>query len=315
MQLDNHIIDLLYRHDCVTVPGLGSFITRRIPAQIYSNSNQFYPPKKGISFNAQLHQSDGIFIKHIAAVNQVSYSDAGELVQTAVRELKTELNENNRVVLNRLGILNLTDANTLSFTPTYLVNLLPEAFGLESFQANQYIAPEILDKSNAPSENDNPVVTLPVTEEVRRVFPWKRYAAVGIVLIGIAGAIGFNTYRTNTIEHNIAQETAVEETITSRIQEATFVIDTDIPAVNLHATRVQGKYHIIAGAFRNEENADKKLDQLKAQGYPARNIGVNPYGLHTIVYSSHVDRVEALQTLRSVKKESNPAAWLLVKEL
>ena len=63
-----------------------------------------------------------------------------------------------------------------------------------------------------------------------------------------------------------------------------------------------------------QENAAKKIKQLKAEGHKAREIGENRFGLHQVVYSSYEDRLEALRALREVKV-SNPGAWLLVQEL
>ena len=104
--------------------------------------------------------------------------------------------------------------------------------------------------------------------------------------------------------------------IDRQVQEATFVIDIPLPAVTLTVSKVPtGNYHIIAGAFRIEENSDKKVEQLLAEGYKARKIGANKYGLHQVVYSSHSDRLEALKTLRNIKRTHNSAAWLLVKDL
>jgi hypothetical protein len=76
-----------------------------------------------------------------------------------------------------------------------------------------------------------------------------------------------------------------------------------------------GNYHIVAGAFRIEANSDKKVKQLQDIGFKARKIGMNKYGLHEVVYASYTDRIEALQALRQIKRENNPEAWLLVKDL
>jgi hypothetical protein len=99
------------------------------------------------------------------------------------------------------------------------------------------------------------------------------------------------------------------------LQEATFVINSPLAAATLQVEKLIGNYHIVAGAFRVEANSDKKVQQLKDKGFKARKIGVNRYGLHEVVYSSHTDRVEALNTLRTIKRTHNRDAWLLVKAL
>ena len=131
----------------------------------------------------------------------------------------------------------------------------------------------------------------------------------------MGGFVASNYYVENiNTQNQIAQEEANQQ-LESKIQEATFVIENPLPAVTLNVKKEVGNYHIIAGAFRVEENSDKKVEELKALGYDARKIGVNKYGLHEVVYASYHDRLEALSALRDVKREHNSAAWLLVKEL
>ncbi len=123
-------------------------------------------------------------------------------------------------------------------------------------------------------------------------------------------------YYVNQIEtHNqLAQEEANKQ-LESKIQEATFVIDNPLPAIMLNVDKQVGRYHIVAGAFRVEANSYKKVNQLQKLGYKARIIGENKYGLHEVVYESFENRVEALQSLRKIRREHNRSAWLLVKNL
>ena len=51
MYLGEFISDLLYRHDCVVVPNFGAFIAQKTTAKINYERNEFYPPKKNITFN------------------------------------------------------------------------------------------------------------------------------------------------------------------------------------------------------------------------------------------------------------------------
>jgi len=88
-----------------------------------------------------------------------------------------------------------------------------------------------------------------------------------------------------------------------------------LPALNISITKQAGKYHIVAGAFRVEDNAKRKMKQLLQKGFSPKAIGMNKYGLHQIVYSSHENRLEALKTLRNIKRTENKDAWLLVQDL
>ena len=86
----------------------------------------------------------------------------------------------------------------------------------------------------------------------------------------------------------------------------------ELPAINIKVTKKQlGKHHVIAGAFREEENADKKVTQLQDKGYNAFYLGINKYGLHQVAYDSFDDPKEALAFLRKVKVEDSRDAWML----
>ena len=84
MQLTKHISYLLYRYDCVTVPGFGAFLGTPSPAQLDTESETIYPPTKTISFNAQLQSNDGLLANAIAVEQQTSYEKAVRLVHKAV---------------------------------------------------------------------------------------------------------------------------------------------------------------------------------------------------------------------------------------
>ena len=115
--------------------------------------------------------------------------------------------------------------------------------------------------------------------------------------------------------HNqLAQEEANKQ-LDNKIQEATFVINNPLPAATLSVNKQSGNYHVVAGAFRIEENCDKKVEQLITLGYNARKIGINKYGLHQVAYASYSDRIDALDALNDIKSSNNNDAWLLVKQL
>ena len=63
------------------------------------------------------------------------------------------------------------------------------------------------------------------------------------------------------------------------------------------------------------KKSSAQIEQLQKAGFSARKIGQNKYGLHQVVYASLENRKEAIQELRSIKKENNAKAWLLVKDL
>jgi uncharacterized protein YdeI (BOF family) len=73
-------------------------------------------------------------------------------------------------------------------------------------------------------------------------------------------------------------------------------------------------FHIVAGAFRNPDNAVKKMNQLKALGYNARVLGIDQAGLTKVSYGSYKNREDALYNLAKIKKTVDKDAWLFVEK-
>jgi cell division protein FtsN len=74
-------------------------------------------------------------------------------------------------------------------------------------------------------------------------------------------------------------------------------------------------YHIIAGAFRSEQNAKKAYNQLIKNGYDARMLGENKHGLFPVLYGSYATMAEAEKAQKEIQKAENPDAWILIENL
>ena len=59
MQITRYIQELLYQHECVTIPHFGAFLTRSFGAQV-SSEGHFFPPRKEVNFNQLLVANDGV---------------------------------------------------------------------------------------------------------------------------------------------------------------------------------------------------------------------------------------------------------------
>ncbi|MDN3491636.1 HU domain-containing protein [Winogradskyella bathintestinalis] len=311
MQLETYISDLLYRYDCVTVPEFGAFLTHRVSATIHETTHTFYPPKKALSFNEQLQQNDGLLANYIAEVEKIPYATALNRISKQIKSIKSYLVEGETIQLKNIGELVLNTDGKIQFDPSSHVNYLTDSFGLSHFTSSD-ITREVLKETVETVEETAPIT---LTPEKRANRNWFKYAAAAVVLLGLGG-FGAATYYNNSIEnHNqLAQEQANDK-LDAKVQEATFVISNPLPAATLSLEKQSGNYHIIAGAFRVEANSEKKVKQLRSQGFKARKIGANRYGLHEVVYASFESRGEAQQELSKIRREHNRDAWLLIKRL
>lgn len=309
MQLSTYIQDLLYRYECVIIPGFGAFLAQETSAKIEDTSNTFYPPSKQISFNRQLQTNDGLLANYVAQVTGMSYELALQKIRNYTGTLTLQLSQGKTVAIENIGDFKRTAENRIAFMPYSTTNFNTASFGLTSFIATNVSR----DMETNTREVSNTNAGYPNAQ--KQTTPYLKYAAVGLIAIAVAGLGGAKLYEGTIQKHNFAEKQKAATLVDRQIQEATFVISNPLPALNISVTKQTGKYHIVAGAFRMEENAASKLQELQDQGFAASLIGQNNYGLHQVIYSSHNSRLDALQTLRNIQRNTNKDAWLLVKEL
>jgi len=299
MILENYINDLLYRYDCVIVPNFGGFVTNNVGAKLNKLTNTFYPPKKQITFNSYLKHNDGLLANYIASNRNISFEDATKFIATGVAEWKKEI-ETTSVKIASIGSLSLNDEKQLIFEPNASSNFLVTSFGLSTVE------------SPSVKRFKQQVKPLPiVTEEKQNKAPlFIKRAAVAAILVGFAYA-GWNGVQNNEQKELLASE---GESTEKKIQSATFVIDPTLPTINLNIEKEETKsFHIIAGAFQEIENAEKKLAELKVQGYDAKIVGKNRFGLTQVSFTSFDKKEEARVRLKEIQETINQDAWLLVK--
>lgn len=313
--IEKHISALLYRYQCVTVPGLGAFLTEIRPAYLDAGTHTFYPPKKLISFNANVKNNDGLLANHIALQEKISYSEAVAAINAAVDRWKQSLNNFDVITLRNLGEMGLNNEGSLVFSPDTPVNYLTEAFGLSAV-ASPAVKRELYKATTEFTDEKDVVVFAP---ERRRTYSYLKYAAVFALLMGAGGA-GLKVYNDNRVANQtLAVQNAVQQKVEQQIQQATFFIDNPLPAaVTLplkEAVAIKMPYHVVAGAYKSEANADKAMNDLKIKGFKARRLKANKFGLFPVLYGSFEHYSEAKKTMRAIHTTGDKEAWILVQDL
>lgn len=311
MNIEPYIAQLLYRYQCVTVPGFGAFLTEIQSAQLIESSNSFFPPKKMISFNAYLKNNDGLLANHIAQAEKTSYEYAISAIQYEVFNWKKALQENGLFSIKNVGNFSLNADKNLIFTPYDQTNYLTNSFGLSAF-VSPMVKRELFEQKIEALEENEVVEFIP---ERRRTSAYLKYAAVFVLGLGLTAAIGYPVYQQQIANETILVEKSVQKQVQNKIQEATFFIKSPVPAVTLTVKEEKKSYHIMAGAFRDERNAQKTFKKLSNQGYKARRIPQNKYGLFPVLYGSYATFAEAEKAKREIQKTDNPDAWVLVESL
>lgn len=312
MNLNSHISSLLYRYQCVTVPGFGAFLTEIQSAQLNGSAVTFNPPTKIISFNANIKNNNGLLANHISMAEKMSYEEAVLSISEVVEQWMQKLNGRETLTLENIGALKLSSEMNWFFEPVNSTNYLTSSFGLSPF-ISPAIKREELKKEVEQLEEVAPIIFTP---EKKKNYSYLKYAAAAVVFLGLAGA-GLWAYKyqyDNKIEQQtLMVEKAVQNKVENTIQEATFFIDTPIPAVNvaLEEETANYPYHIVAGVFSNEQNAKNAYNDLLKQGFKAELGPKTSNGMNPVYFQSFLEYSEAKAFLDQIRNTSNQA-WLLI---
>jgi hypothetical protein len=313
MQIEKHISDLLYRYQCVTVPGFGAFLTETVSAHVTGSASSFFPPKKVVSFNANVKNNDGLLANHVALQEKMSYELAVIKIGDVVNEWTYLLQNRNRVVLKNIGEISVNNEMNWFFEPANTVNYLTDSFGLTPFVSPE-ITRVVLKQEVEALEEKAPIIFTP---ERKRDYSYLKYAAVFVMMLG-AGGFGYVTYNNQQIEaKTLAVQKNVQEKVQQQIQQATFLISNPVEAVELSvAAPIEEKmpYHLVAGAYRSEENANKAIAELNAAGFEkAKMLPINKHNLYPVVYASFKTLNEAQIERKNIQKTHNEEAWLMIE--
>ncbi len=321
MKIEHYISELLYRYQCVTVPGFGAFLTETQSAQLHDASHTFYPPKKTISFNAYLKNNDGLLANHIAQAEKMTYEIAVTAIQNEVTSWKNSLQNNGAFLLKNIGELTLNSEKNLVFVPVDQFNYLTSSFGLTNF-VSPSVKREVYKKEVELLEEKAPIIFTPEKRSSNNLLKYAAIFVLGVGLIGTSGYFGNSYYQNKVALETLAVQTRVQEKVNQKIQEATFFIENPLPAVTLTNSNEKEKevtspitmpYHIVAGSFKSKENATKLYQTLLQSGYKAEILPENEHGLVPVFYGSFASNDEAQKELSKIKNQKDANAWILVK--
>lgn len=185
--LAEHIEYLLQRHDCVTLPGIGSFLVRYRPAHFdAADPMLLLPPSREVVFNGELRDSDGLLERSVGRRNGVSFEAARRLVAEEAESLFHQLREFSSLTIGRIGELSVTPHGTISFAPgvisdwdNYYYGLRPVSLAVLAETAAQHTAPTATSRMN--------VLSAPQTWQEEE--PVETRSRVGRALLGVAASL------------------------------------------------------------------------------------------------------------------------------
>ncbi|HXC03355.1 MAG TPA: SPOR domain-containing protein [Bacteroidia bacterium] len=133
--MEHYIAALLYRHDCVIIPGFGGFVANYAPAQVHPTQHTFTPPCKSLVFNRSLKNNDGLLANFVSGQEKLSYAEANGRIQEFATHCNTLLNSGKKLLLKDIGTLFPDIEKNIQFQPDESINFYLESFGLTTIQS------------------------------------------------------------------------------------------------------------------------------------------------------------------------------------
>ena len=216
--IDRHISELLFDHDCVIVPSLGGFLASNQSARLLTPKHIFFPPFRHIAFNIFLKHNDGLLANRLVAVKNINYTEALQLIENYTSYCFDTLEKGKKFILTEIGTLYYDKERNLQFEPFRNFNHLKDSFGMESVTFLPIERGEQTEKKKAIVEKAMRPSLPPGKNQFRQTII-RNKAYIGAVLIGAALCwfainlymIGPKNYESTSLNPFDTQETTVKK--------------------------------------------------------------------------------------------------------
>ena len=331
MNLVKEIEELLYFHECLTVPNFGSFLVNKTGPKVDIKRGAFTSPKRKVSFNILIKQNDGILSKYVSSRKNISYDEALKEIDNNVKIWLKKINIDTLIFKN-IGEFYLNVENKICFQAYNTINFSHSFFGLEDFDRLPLSGRELKISTNKEINTKNIIMdndkkeNLAFEPESKDSAKKSRFKIVAIITSLIVLSVCGYYFGDEYIQNERIRSTEIaQKKIKNDVQKATYDIGSisslelnvkaDIETIENSEVYIESGefYSVIAGSFRDEKNAEKLLNKLKLEGFKASFAKSSPSGLFRVAYGRLKTKREAYQLLNFVKFTLELDAWYLVE--
>lgn len=313
--LEDILIELLQKHECVVVPAFGGFIAKQKSAFVDFESGLIHPPFREIGFNIQLRSNDGLLVNQFAAEYQLDYTASLDTVAQQVTTWNESLRQGKQVSIPKIGNFKKDLEGNIQFEQDRSFNLLMSAYGLELVG---FIPTKPLVSEGEKEVKNN-----------RQLWKYAAAAAIAIPIAfysiwipvktpalesGMFSYQDFNPFKTQNensytetqidlprIEH-ISIETTYRDAYELHVNPKVAPNDPTITLIEPHVM------YCIAGCFSSEENASRLVQKLEGLGF---NCSILHEGSLYKVSLGHGFSEESVDSILNKAKSLNIQTWIL----
>lgn len=309
-----HIETLLGRYDYAVVPGLGGFFIQQKNSSIQGET--LLPPMATIGFSSLMSEPDAILTIEMTRAENISFRDAEQRLSQSVQQLKTTLLDQGRADVGRLGTLIMREG-VMTFTPSSYLGFLPINYGLKPVHCT------VMETHN--EENDGRrVITIKLP--TRRTVV--RYAAVGLLLLGLSFSVPTITHYTKSegafrplqqIKTYLTPHTAPTDADEVQLPPLTLPAPTPFVIQEPTTHRVSSvetpkDYHVVVATLQSERDANRMVKMYARDFDKIEVVGNGKW--KRISAASFETEGRAYQYLREIKRDypQFQDAWVYKKE-
>ncbi len=296
MNLSEVIFNLLEKENKVTLPEIGTIRLNYYPSEILTFSGKVLPPRYKIEFSKIVADSDNRLIEFITVIHKTNFEEAKNKVNEFCSAILTQIKQEKPFYIPEVGTFKWNkEKNEIIFEEDKNSRLLSENFGLTDV---------ILPSQRQVQSNDNK--TLSAEESVKTIKKVKKRPSIVGIGLTIAACILIGSFLITYFYRgqyfidekwisskfeNILQIFSNKRNNNSKIHEIkqynrqalqykesnkTTVYDTSSALKELQQVKANRlTYYLIAGSFKNRENAEVFLKQLKNKGISAEILVIH----------------------------------------
>ncbi len=339
IDVNNHISEVLYNKDQVSIPGLGGFEANYQSAIADQVQGKMSPPTKQLVFK-KVPGNDNFLIKHIKDQHNISYADAQKVIEDYVVQVQRSIENKEIIVFPNIGRLYKDYEQELRFLPDK-ENFNKASYGLPEVE----LFPALRD---VPAPIEKKAKAAPITEEVvtEKISTWFQRYLIPIIAVAIT-LICFGLYTLIVQEDllsifSVSSSTVPINESPSNVSNASSSNNrsrTNAPPVGFDASPEEAE--AIAGqslkeaiekatppeetpkpysatiqveTFSNSNSADLTASSLIKEGYNSR---AEKFGQswRVVITIDYTDEEELDQILSTVKKKISASAEILKRGL
>ena len=300
MDLSAHINYLLYRNDCVTLPGFGAFLVEKKEAYFDQEKKLYYPPIKALSFNQKIQSNDGLLASQIASAFNISYERAVLDIHQQTIDWTSHL-QKHKLKVKSLGEFDLNIEGNIVFKPEQGLNFLVSSYSFSEIKSDHiYRSKSELYKT--------PTFKL----EPRKSSQFIRSAAIAAGFMALF-ALGANYFPEGQAKIMLKEEQSLRNQ--ARLHATSIVYDLGVlPTLEVVSKPILSGFHIIAGSFRSKSNADRLVQLLIQKGHTrAVCLPKTKKGFHQVSFSSFSNKREAYNAKILINSDAYPDVWVVKK--